>query len=154
MVVPRLDIFRLAMTRNTPNFYQRNAIAEEGGKRQLLWLKGSIRKLHAESDPKPFTFRGIESKSPHRIEVESSRSRLNVAPIAADVQHIHKRQARYLLDMLLQRFASGSGRQRGATFLPRISHQAEARIAKRLLGWRCEKHSLPSLILIDIKRAL
>jgi hypothetical protein len=100
------------------------------------------------------TFRGIESKIPNRIKVESTWARLNIAPITTDVEDVDEWQTRHFFYVLLQGFSPGTGRERWTVFLPGVADQPEARVSKRLLRGRCEQHGLPSLVLIDIERAL
>src|ERR1700687_2866488 len=122
MVVSGLSKFRPVLTWDTANSYQRNAIAQEFRKSNLFRLKRSVRKLYAKCHSQSGALCGSQRELPHWLQVKTSRTALNVAPIAADVEPIHKWEARNLLHMLLKRLPPGSCRQRWAALFPRIAH--------------------------------
>src|SRR4051812_40191865 len=130
MIVTRFAILGVPVTK-PPNLNHRYAIAQEGGQCDLFRLKGGVRELNPEGDAESFASGCVESERPNRIEIQSSGTRLYVAPIAANVKNIHKRQIGNLFDVLFERFAPGSRRKRGTTFFPAVSHQPQSRIAQR-----------------------
>src|ERR1035438_3437117 len=93
MVIARLSIFALALVGNVPNFHQRNALAQKWRKGYLFRLKGSVRQLNSKRDAKSLALGRVHRQGPNRIEIEPSRPGLHVAPIAANVENIHERQA-------------------------------------------------------------
>src|SRR3984885_654989 len=154
MVITRLSKWCIALARDASDFHQRNSLAQKWRKGHLLRLERIIRQSNAKRDAQAFALGRGHRQSPSRIEVEPSRARLHVAPIAANVENIHERQARDLLHVLLQCFPARPRGQRRPTLLPAVADQSKSRIPDRPLGWRRKQHCLPALILVDLKRPL
>src|SRR5262249_18973112 len=79
---------------------------------------------------------------------------LDVAPVAADVEHVHEGKARELLDLGLERGAPLARGERGAVLLPRVADEAGAEVADGLARRRGGLDRVPALVLCDADRAL
>src|SRR4029077_19424803 len=93
MVITRLTVFARALSRDLSDRHQRHAISEEFRQSNLFGLEGCVRKLDAEGNSKTLALRGVQRKLPNRFQIEPARARLNISPIATDVENIDKREA-------------------------------------------------------------
>src|SRR3984885_15387232 len=154
MVITRLSKWCIALARDASDFHQRNSLAQKRRKGHLLWLERIIRQLNSKRDAQAFALGRVHRQRPNRIEIEPSRARLHVAPIAANVENIHEWQAGDLLHVLLECFPSRPRGQRRPTFLPAVADQSKSRIPDRPLRWRRKQHGFLDVILFNIKRTL
>ena len=154
MVIARLSKLGVAPFRDASDFHQRNSLAQECRKGNLLRLERIVRQLNSKCDAKSLALGRVHRQGPYRIKIEPSGTRLHVAPIAADVENIDERQARDLLHVLLERFPARPRRERRAALFPCVADESKARITERAFGWCCKQHCLPALILVDFKRTL
>src|SRR5436309_3210550 len=100
MVITRLA--KLSCTaRDVPYFHEWNAVQKEVRQGDFLRLERVVRQLDAKRYPQALGFCRIECQLPDWVEIESSRPRLHVAPVAADIEHIDEGEARHLFDVLL-----------------------------------------------------
>ncbi len=75
--------------------------------------------------------RSIHRKFEDWIQRELSRTGLNVAPIAAYVENIHKGKRSHLLNMLFKRLLAGTRSERRSAFLPGVANQTQTIILYR-----------------------
>ena len=104
--------------------HHRDAVAQKLWQCKLFRLKDRVGRLDAEGDALAMPLRRRQRQLPYRVQIQPPRLLLHIAPVAANVEHIDKGQARHLLHVVFQclpAFAHGDGR---ATFLPRITDQA------------------------------
>jgi hypothetical protein len=85
-IIPRFDeLYVPPVSRHPAYLYHRYFIAKKYGKRDLFRLDFGIRELHAKRKSQAVPLSGVASQLPHRVQIEASRARLDIAPITADV---------------------------------------------------------------------
>src|SRR6185503_16603139 len=97
---------------------------------------------------------GGECDIPNRGQTQLAGPRLHIAPIAADVQHVHKWQRRHFLYALFQGFPATLHVECGAVFFPGIADQATAKISNVLARRLGGEDREPALVLVDAERPL
>ncbi len=131
------------------NVDDRNFVVEKIRHRKLLRLDIWTGKLDAESNSQIVALGGVECDVPNRGQIQLAGPCLHIAPIAADVQHVHKWQRSHFLHALFQRFPAALHAECRAVFFPGIADQATAKIsdvlARRLGGEDRE----PALVLVN-----
>src|SRR5262249_38500746 len=133
---------------------ERDLGLQEIGKGELGRLDLRVRELDAEADAESMPLRGVEGRGPDGMEVEAARTRLHVAPVAADVEYVHEGQGSEEPDPVLELLPSFAHRERGAVLLPRVAHEAEAEIADERVRRRRGLDRVPPLVLVDAERPL
>src|ERR1700733_3668773 len=112
------------------NLHEGNTGMQKLWQRKLLWLEHRVRRLDSESNTKPMPLCGSQRQLPNGIQIQSPSLLLHIAPIAANVEHIHKRKTCDLLNVIFQCLSPFAYGNRGPALLPRIPNQPEARITQ------------------------
>ena len=153
VVVAGLDPVR-APGNGPPDRDERHLRLEKVGESELRGLDLRVGELNAEGEALAVSAGGVTSEGPDRVEVEPARTALHVAPVAADVEHVHERQRGEALDRQLERFLARSRRERRAVLLPRVPDEAEAGVADAAGAGRRRGDRVPALVLLDAEGAL
>src|SRR5262249_30203185 len=90
--------------RLVPNIHDGNSFAQEVRQRQFLRLDIRTRKLDSKPSPKIVTLGRVEGRFPNRRQLQSAGTRLQIAPVTANVQHVHEWQRCHFLYSLFQSF--------------------------------------------------
>ena len=109
IIVARLNVFAASATVRT-DLHERDLVTKEIRQCDPVWLKLRVRHLHPKGDTQAATLRCVKCQIPDRIEIQAAGLFLHIAPIAPDVEHIDKGQAREFLDVLFERFTTLAGR--------------------------------------------
>ena len=131
--------------------HDRYFVLQKIRQRKLLRLDIRTGKLDAESNTQIVSFGSVECDLPNRGQAQLAGPRLHIAPVAANIQYVHKGQRSHFLHALFQRFPTALHPERRPVLLPRVADQPSAKISYVIAGRLSSEDREPPLVLVNAK---